>query len=359
MAEKMSPAERMQAVMMGQKPDVVPVIPFELGYAAQITGISLGDFYADGDKCFEAQFYSMLLHGFAQTPMYGYASCGPYEFGGEIGFPYGKGHSAPYVKRHPVMSLEDIDNLEVPTFDGPELPGAYGEADKVAAHCAKMGMPVCFQIGSVFTAASVVAETSQFLKWVYKEPKAVNVLLDKVAEMFSNAVDYFVEKYGAEHLMPFDGGPVEANTILSPKKFEEIVYPQMYKMHKKVIDAGVNVLLMHPCADQNLNIPYYVKMREAMDWKCKYAWVFGPETTITDQIAAFGDHDIICGNVDPPSLQNKSLEEIDQLCKENIEEGKNSPSGFIHMAGCEFPPLASPHRMMAFVNAAEKYGRYD
>jgi len=29
------------------------------------------------------------------------------------------------------------------------------------------------------------------------------------------------------------------------------------------------------------------------------------------------------------------------------------------MAGCEFPPLASPHRMMAFVNAAEKYGRYD
>ena len=44
MAEKMSPAERMQAVMMGQKPDVVPVIPFELGYAAQITGISLGDF---------------------------------------------------------------------------------------------------------------------------------------------------------------------------------------------------------------------------------------------------------------------------------------------------------------------------
>lgn len=356
---KMSSGERMQAVMMGEKPDRVPVVPFVEGYSAQITGISLGDFYADGDKCFAAQFNSMRLHGYEQTPMYGYASCGPYEFGGEIDFPYGKGHSAPSVKRHPVMSLEDIENLEVPTFKESNLPGAYGEADKVAARCAKMGMPVCFQMGSVFTSASVVAETSSFLKWVFKEPKAVNMLLDKVAEMYSGAIDYFAEKYGAEKLMPFDGGPVEANTILSPKKFEEMVYPQMYKIHNKLKDTGVNVVLMHPCADQNLNIPYYIKMREKMNWAMKYAWIFGPETTVTDQINAFGDHDIICGNVDPPSLQTNTYEEVVELCRQNIEEGKDSPSGYILAAGCEFPPKASPVNMMAMMDAAEKFGRYD
>lgn len=66
----------MAALISGQKPDRVPVIPFVSGYSIQITGIPLGDFYADGDKCFEAQFQAMRLHGYDQTPMYGYASCG-------------------------------------------------------------------------------------------------------------------------------------------------------------------------------------------------------------------------------------------------------------------------------------------
>ncbi|WP_292487444.1 hypothetical protein [Methanohalobium sp.] len=45
----------MATVMSGQKLDRVPVVPFILGYAANMTGISLGDFYADGNKCFDAQ----------------------------------------------------------------------------------------------------------------------------------------------------------------------------------------------------------------------------------------------------------------------------------------------------------------
>lgn len=66
MTQRMTSSERMMAVMTGQKPDRVPVVPFALGYSSKITGISLGDFYADGDKCFEAQFASMRLHGYEQ-----------------------------------------------------------------------------------------------------------------------------------------------------------------------------------------------------------------------------------------------------------------------------------------------------
>jgi len=76
MPTRMSPPERMHAVLAGERPDRVPVVPFVLGYAAKIIGKSIGDFYADGDKCFESQFASMRLHGYEQTPMYGYASCG-------------------------------------------------------------------------------------------------------------------------------------------------------------------------------------------------------------------------------------------------------------------------------------------
>lgn len=356
---RMTSAERMHAVMMGEKPDRVPVNPFAMGYCMQLVGMPLGDFYSDGKKSFYGQFMSMRLHGYDVTPMYGYASAGPWEFGGEIGFPYGPGHSAPYVIDHPVKSIEDVENLEVPEFKDGKLPGAYQIADDLFQICAKYKMPITFQSGSTFTAASVVADTNLFLKWVLKEPKVLHMLLEKVSDMYVNAIEFFADKYGAQNVMPFDGGPVEANTILSPKKFEEFAYPYMEKLHKKIKDEGIGVVLMHPCADQNLNIPYYIKVREKFNWQGKYIWLFGPETPVQDQIDAFGAHDIVCGNVDPPSFQTESYETCVELCKKNIEEGKDSPSGFILAPGCEFPPGASPDKLMAMMDAAEQFGRYD
>ncbi|ADI74150.1 Uroporphyrinogen decarboxylase (URO-D) [Methanohalobium evestigatum Z-7303] len=357
MTTRMTSPERMAAVMSGQKPDRVPVVPFIEGYATNITGISLGDFYADGDMCFDAQFASMRLHGYEQTPMYGYASCGAWEFGGKIGFPYRKGQGAPYVEEHPVNKVEDVENLKVPDFRD-ELPGAYKEADKVAAKCAERGMPVTVQIGSVFTAASVIAETSKFFNWVVTKPDVVHQILDKVSDMFINAVDYFADKYGPKNLLPFDGGPSESNTMISAKMFEEFAYPYVKKIHDHVRERGIPAVLMHPCADQNGNIPYYVKMREENDWSGKYVWLFGPETSIKTQIDAFGDHDVICGNINPPLFQSSSYDEVLELCRENIEEGMNSPSGYILAAGCEFPPNAAPIKVMAMVDAAEMYGKY-
>ncbi|MGM0770605.1 MAG: uroporphyrinogen decarboxylase family protein [Halobacteriota archaeon] len=358
MAQRMTSPERMMAVMSGQKPDRIPVVPFALGYSSKITGVSLGDWYADGNKCFEAQLASMRLHGYEETPMYGYASCGAWEFGGKIGFPYGKGQGAPFVIEHPVNNVDDIDNLSVPDFKD-ELPGAYKEADKLASRCAELGMPVSIQVGSVFTTASVVADTSEFLTWIMMEPKAVHVLLGKVTDMFINAIDYFADKYGAENLLPFDGGPSESNTMISPDMFGEFAYPYMKRIHTHMNELGIHAVLMHPCANQNGNIPYYVKMREELGWSGKYVWLFGPETPVKNQVEAFGDHDVVCGNIDPSLFLTKSYDELVEICRQNILEGKDSPSGFILAPGCEFPVGAPPIKLMAMMDAAEKYGRYE
>ncbi|ADE36182.1 uroporphyrinogen decarboxylase family protein [Methanohalophilus mahii] len=357
MTSRMTPPERMAAVMSGQKPDRIPVVPFILGYASKITGISLGDFYADGDKCFDAQFASMRLHGYEQTPMYGYASLGPWEFGGKIGFPYGKGQGAPYVIEHPVNTIDDIENIKVPDFKE-ELPGGYKQADIVASRCAEHGMPITVQIGSTFTAASVVAETSEFFSWILTDPDKVHQLLEKVSDMFINALDYFADKYGPQSLLPFDGGPSESNTMISPQMFGEFAYPYMQKIHNHVKELGIHAVLMHPCANQNGNVPYYTKMREENDWAGKYVWLFGPETPIKNQIDAFGDYDVICGNINPPLFLNSTYEEVVELCRENIEEGIDSPGGYILAPGCEFPLDASPIKVMAMMDAAQMYGSY-
>lgn len=197
----------------GRKPDRVPVNPFAIGYCAKIIGVPIGDVYADGDKCFEAEFTSMRLHGYEATPMYGYASIGAWEFGGKVRFPYKRGMSAPDVLEHPVNDVEDVEELEVPTFEN-ELPGSYAEADKVMQRCRELDMPAIIQGGSTFTAAANVVDTEKFLKWVRGEPEVAHRLLEKVSDMFVNALEYFAEKYGAENCLPFDGGPVDASTVI-------------------------------------------------------------------------------------------------------------------------------------------------
>ena len=181
--------------------------------------------------------------------------------------------------------------------------------------------------------------------------------MEKATAMYINALEYFASQFGPENCVLFDVGPTEANTVIAPQKFEEFVYPYTLQLHTRIRDLGFPGVLIHPCADQNQNIPYYVKLREELGWAGKYFWLFGPETPIADQIEAFGDHDVICGNVDPPSFQVKSYEEVFQLCKENLEAGKDSPSGFILSPGCEMPPNTPPVNLMAIVDAAEMHDR--
>jgi uroporphyrinogen decarboxylase len=120
------------------------------------------------------------------------------------------------------------------------------------------------------------------------EPEATHELLGKVTEMFINALDFFADKYGAENLLPFDGGPSESNTMISPDMFGEFASPYMKRIHTHMKDIGVKSVLMHPCSDQNKNIPYYVKMREELGWSGKYVWLFGPETPVKDQVKPLG-----------------------------------------------------------------------
>ena len=276
MARQMTSQERMTALFRGEKPDRVPVNPFVLGYCAKITGVSIGDLYADGDKMFDAQMAARRLHGYDATPGYGYASFGPWEFGGRIEMPYKEGSSAPYVLEHMVNRIEDIEKLEVPDFRK-NIPGSYAESYKIARRCRELGMRPTFKAGSTFSAAANVANTSLFLKWLHREPKAVHLLMEKVSALFINALEFFAGTFGPENCMPYDGGPTESNTVISPQRFKEFAYPYQEKVHTRIKELGFPGVSMHPCADQNGNIPYYVQLREKLNWSGKYLWLLGPK----------------------------------------------------------------------------------
>lgn len=355
----MNSAERMGAVLTRNTPDRVPVLPFIHAAVTKTTGISYKEFWSNPDAYFDAHFHTMRLFGYEQTPLFGYAACGPKEFGGKVGLPDVPGSVAPFVIEPLVKTIDDIDNLKVPSFKEGALPGYYPMADRVGERAAALGMPVGFQVGSIFSAAAQIAETTTFLTWTISEPEAVHKLMSKVTDMYLNALDYFAQKFGPEHLLPFQAGPMEANGMISPDIFNELVFPYLLKINLRIKELGIMASFMHPCADQNANIPAFINMREKCDWHGRYIWLFGPETPLTKQMEAFGQRDIICGTVDPALISSKSYDEVVALCGQAIEVGKNNPGGFLLSAGCDFPIEASPIKLMAFVDAAERYGRYE
>lgn len=356
MRDRMTSGERMFAVMTGQKLDRVPVSPFAMGYTAQICGIPLGDFYADGKKCFKCQLLASDLHGYDSTPMYAYASIGAWEFGGEIGFPYEPGHGAPYVKKHPIEKPEDVDKIEVPD---PKTAGSIPLFMEVSKQANALGMPAVFMIGAFITHCGNAMETSRMLLWMIRKPELVHKFIGKIEGYEKLVTDWFVDTFGGDKCMAFAGGAIESNKVISPKQFESFSVSHEINIHRYALDKGVPSVMMHPCADQNKNLPFYKQIREACGWKGKYVWNFGPETSIEKQIENFGAHDVIGGNVDPPSFQTKSFEEIVMLCKDNIERGIKNPSGYILMPGCEMPPLAPPINVHAMVYAARKFGSFE
>ncbi len=346
----------MFGLMTGGKIDRIPVSPFAMGYTAVIAGKSIGDFYSDAKTNFWCQLMAADMHGFDSQPMYGYASIGAWEFGGKIGFPYEVGHGAPYVITHPADTPEAVDKIEVPN---PKTAGSIPITMEVSKMCTALGMQAIFFVGGFITNTGNIMEPAKMLLWMLRKPELVHKMNKKVLEFQKGVTDYFIDTFGLQKCMIFAGGATESNKLISPKQFETFALPYETEIHNYALDKGIHAVLEHPCADQNGNIVHYRKLRENCRWRGKYVWNFGPETPLEKQIEVFGHHDIIGGNVDPPSFQTKSFDEVMALCKDNIERGMKNPSGYVLMPGCEMPPLAPPINVHAMMTAARKFGAFE
>jgi len=85
--DRMSAAERVGALMMGQTPDRVPFNPFAMGFASLNCGYTVESFYNDPQKSLEAQLRTAEQYGYEPVLLLGYAAYGGWEFGGEVKMP--------------------------------------------------------------------------------------------------------------------------------------------------------------------------------------------------------------------------------------------------------------------------------
>ncbi|GAH72031.1 unnamed protein product, partial [marine sediment metagenome] len=110
-------AELVGTILSGQKVDRVPFWPFILGFCARNVGYPIATIYSDPEKSFWSQLWTQEQYGYDGYPIYGYASYGSWEFGGEVRLPSSKWEQAPSIVQFPVDSEEGVNRLELPLLE--------------------------------------------------------------------------------------------------------------------------------------------------------------------------------------------------------------------------------------------------
>ncbi|OKY77625.1 MAG: Methylcobalamin:coenzyme M methyltransferase MtbA [Candidatus Methanohalarchaeum thermophilum] len=355
MKEERGSMERWNKLLRGEEVDRVPVVPLGPGYEAIACGYeNLGDFFAKPEVMVKCQVLARELYGVDQPPFLIPDNYWGGQWGSEVELPYRKSMSAPSVKKSVVTSPEELEELEMP--DPREEMQNLHEKVRIAIEEYDERPLVQIAGGSVSGTAPMLVSIEDFMKWTRTNPDLCRKALEMTADFAIETVEWFVEDFGTDNWIPWDALPTDANVLISAENFGDLVVPSLKRLHQEVLDMGLPMWFTHWCSDHNKNIEAG-HIDEIPHGERGIIW-FGPEVDVERSVELFGDEHIIGGNVDPPSVQNKSYEEVLELSKENIEKGKDSPTGYFLTVGCGIPPFAPPMNIYAMVKASKKYGRY-
>ncbi|OKY78808.1 MAG: Methylcobalamin:coenzyme M methyltransferase MtbA [Candidatus Methanohalarchaeum thermophilum] len=357
MKEELSSEERWKALLKGDPVDRVPVMPLVLGQSALVCGYeNLGDFYSKPEVHVKCQLRAKEMFGYGQ-PLIAFPTSYKHAavWGSEIEHPYREAMGSIAVHEPVVETAEELEELEIPDpregkymeefFDMVEMVIEKGEVK-----------PFVYLTTGITATAPVIVGTEKFMMWLRKEPSLCEVALDKATEFVQLVTEELVNEFGADSFIPWTSFPNDANILISPDTFGELILPRVQEHHEFLLDLGLPMIYTHWCSDHNGNIEAgHIDKIPMGDPGIIH---FGPEVDVAKVVERFGDKSVILGNVSPPSIQKKSFKEVMKLCKENIKKGIEADKGYLLGCGCELPPFAPPINTYAMIKAAREYGQY-
>ena len=350
--DRMNNKERIKALWEGRALDRVPLYPFILGFCARNVGYPIRSIYDEPGESFDAQTRTLEQYGFDWGPMYGYASYGAWEFGGEVKMPTGGYEQAPMHTVFPVQSEADVETLRLPDV---KKAGSIPLAMEFSRLQESAAAPVTVILGGNFTIAGNICSVERLCRWVLKKPELADRMLRMATDHIVEVVKYWAHTFGGERVFPQLWEPSASNNIISPKQFERFVFPYLVESSRKMLDLGIKHILYHICGEQNKNLPLWAEVPMGDPGVCS----FGHEVDIQTAINHVGNSCVIAGNISPSSLQNDSPAKVYELCKAAVETGRKAPRGFMLMPGCEIPPSTPPHNVYVMRKAIDDFGWYE
>ncbi len=348
----MTSKERNAAVLAGNPVDRIAHFPFILGFSARNVGYPIQAIYSDAEKSYAAQQRTFEQYGVDWGPLYGYASYGTWEFGGQIEMPTGTYQQAPSHKTFPVNDEAEAERLARPDV---RTAGCLPIAMEFSRLQEQNGTPISVIMGGNFTLAGNLCSVAKLCRWMIKKPDLAHHLLRLATDHILETVAYWVNTFGAEKVIPQFWEPMASNLIISPRQFKNFVLPYLAETGERIAKMGVRHVLHHICGDQNANMPMWAEVAMGDPGLCS----FGDEIDIDKAIEVIGHKAVLIGNLDPSLLLTGQPGEIVQRCRQIIEKGKRAPRGFMFSVGCELAPETPGYHLYLVQKALETFGRMD
>ena len=347
----MTSSERIEALLAGRPMDRIPHFPFLSGFCAKNMGYPISTIYRDADKSFDAQLKTLQQYGFDWGPIYGYASYGTWEFGGNVEMPAGDYQQAPAHKLFPVKTQADMETLQLPDV---KTAGCLPTAMAFSKLQEKHHMPVSVVVGGCFTLAGNICAVETLCRWILKKKEVAHRIMRLATDHIVDIVRYWVDTFGPERVIPQIWEPLASHLIISPRMFKQFVLPYLIESSEKILSMGVRHILYHICGEQNDNLDAWATVPTGDPGLCS----FGEKIDIARAIDVMGANNIIIGNIDPGVILAGKPDEIYALCRETIEKGKLAPRGFMLSSGCEVSPETPGYHVHMMQKALQDYGSY-
>ncbi|HIX22095.1 MAG TPA: uroporphyrinogen decarboxylase family protein [Candidatus Parabacteroides faecavium] len=344
----MTSLERCMAVLNGEIPDFLPVVPQSFMFAVETAGMKISDVNKCGRKMAEAHLVSQEKYGYDGCVVDFDDATIAEAVGAKVIFR--EDEPATVDEEHPVLKdLRDVYDLPLPD---PMKSGRICEWLEATSRLREKIGDRVFIMGRAdqgpFSIACLLRGTTQFMMDLMTEDLAlIRDVLDycrRVSVIFAKA-----QKDAGAHATSI-GDAFAGPNLISPDMYREFAWEPEKKMTEEVQEYGIPFSI-HICGNTNgiirdmgttgakiLEVDWMLDMREARN--------VVPEDTV------------LMGNIDPSfPLVLGTPEQVDEAVKNLIE----ATQGRRHIisSGCAMGRNTPSENFKAFIKAARKYGAYD
>ncbi len=341
---EMTPKERAQAYARGEEVDRIPTSLSASETVGPLYGITIPEYYFSADKMVEVE--TRLAEDFHADNMgIGLGLRTLVEgLGTKLEYPK---KSVSYIVEPALKDFNDIDNMELINVrrDGrfPIIIEAFQRLQQ------KFGQERIFGSGLAgpFTTAANLIGTENLLKATVKNKDGVHKLLQYTTDCIVKCCKDMNEILGIGFML---SEPMVSKNLLSKRQFEQFFIPYLKQCVERMSEFQ-KAPSIHICGSTR------DRWEEVVNSGISSFWVDNCES-LEELKLLYGDRIGVTGNLSPVDvLKNGTCEEIEQEVKKCIMAAGDNPCGYSLCPGCTTPVDTSKENMIAFMNAAAKYGR--
>jgi len=341
LADRMTPRERVDALIAGRPIDRVPCHPFIGDHAATVLGIEVSSYHRSAELMAAAQVAAWRRYG------HDWVGIGPalgiVENLGTV-FAYPK-QAAPYIVSHAVKEPADLDRLRVPEVSDPRI-ALYLEAARLIQEEIGDRVPVSINVRSPFSTAANLRGADELLRDLIARPEFAHRLLrfalDATLPLLEAAAPLGV-RFGTSD-------PVASGSLISPRHYREFAQPYERELLAAMQRLSGYPGLLHICGNTKNVWPDmadtgagFLSLDDVVD--------------LGAAVEAVGERTIVVGNVRPTeSMFLGSPEAVRENVRECLAAADGAPRGFMLAVGCGLPIHTPPENVHALVEATREFG---